>query len=239
MWIVLVAALFAVSDVSEGQTRVVQLPPDKPLSIDITNGTIRIIGADRKDVEIVVERRGPTAQDLLRLPLVIDDQPDRVHVSAIQTNHTTDAALRADVTVRVPRTARIESVKVMEGRIAVEQFSGLLTADIRRGHVDGKDLSGKLRLTTEIGNVTLTNTRLSPDGVLRLRAFNGDVKLTLAQRPPDARIMALALNGQVKSDIPLTHRNTWGPRWAEATLGRGEPVISIDVVTGMVEIKSP
>lgn len=238
MWIVLVAALFAVSDVTEGQTRVAQLPPGKPLSIDITNGTVRIVGADRADVEIVVECRAPTPQDLLRLPLVIDDKPDRVHVTAIQTNQTTDAALRADVTVRVPRAALIDSVKVMEGRISVEQLSGVLTADIRRGHIDGKDLSGKLRLTTEIGNVTLTSARLSPDGVLRLRAFNGDVKLTLAQRPAHARIMALALNGQVKSDIPLTHRNTWGPRWAEATLGRGEPVISIDVVTGTVEIKS-
>jgi hypothetical protein len=87
--------------------------------------------------------------------------------------------------------------------------------------------------------VVLTGTRLSADGLLRLRAFNGDVRLTLAQRPVDARIMALALNGHITSDIPLTMRDTWGPRWGEATLGTGEPVISIDVVTGTVEIKSP
>jgi hypothetical protein len=74
---------------------------------------------------------------------------------------------------------------------------------------------------------------------LRLRAFNGDVRLSLAARPTDARIMALALNGSVHSDIPLNRRETWGPRWAEATLGKGEPVISIDVVTGLIEIKSP
>jgi hypothetical protein len=37
----------------------------------------------------------------------------------------------------------------------------------------------------------------------------------------------------------LNRRETWGPRWAEATLGKGEPVISIDVVTGLIEIKSP
>jgi len=87
--------------------------------------------------------------------------------------------------------------------------------------------------------VTLNNTRLSEDGLLRLRAFNGDVKLTLAERPTDARIMALAMNGQVRSDIPLTRRNTWGPRWGETTLGKGAPVISLDVVTGVVELKSP
>ena len=65
-----------------------------------------------------------------------------------------------------------------------------------------------------------------------MRAFNGDVRLTLAERPADARILALALNGTIKSDIPLTLRETWGPRWGETTLGKGEPVISLDVVTG-------
>ena len=60
-----------------------------------------------------------------------------------------------------------------------------------------------------------------------------------AERPTDARILALALNGPIASDIPLKTRDTWGPRWGEATLGKGEPVISIDVVTGSIEIKSP
>lgn len=229
----------ATVDVTDRLTRVIPLPPNKPLSIDITIGTVRIVGWDRADVSITVERRVPNVAGFDRLLLFIDDTPTRVGIEAIQTNGTTDPAFRADVTVRVPRAALIDKVKVVEGRIVVEDFSGTLTADIRRGPIDGKDLAGKLRLEAGIGSVTLVNTRLSPDGLLRLRTFNGDVKLALTQRPADARIMALALNGQVLSDIPLTHRNTWGPRWAEATLGTGTPVISLDVVTGMIEIKSP
>ena len=65
------------------------------------------------------------------------------------------------------------------------------------------------------------------------------MRITLAERPADARILALALNGHIRSDIPLTMKDTWGPRWGEATLGKGEPVISLDVVTGTIEIKSP
>jgi hypothetical protein len=72
-----------------------------------------------------------------------------------------------------------------------------------------------------------------------LRAFNGDVRLTLAERPADARIMALALNGSITSQIPLVMKDTWGPRWGETTLGKGEPVISLDVITGTIEIRSP
>jgi DUF4097 and DUF4098 domain-containing protein YvlB len=223
VWIVLAAALVAAADVADRQTQTIPLPAGKTLSIDVTIGTVRIDGWDKPDVEIVVERRAPADAQLARVPLVIENLPAKVTVRAVQTDNTTDPGLRADVTVRVPRNAVIERVQVLEGRIVIEGFSGSLTADIRRGPIDGKTLSGTLRLEAGIGTVTLTDTRLSANGLLRLRSFNGDVRLTLAERPADARIMALALNGHVKSDIPLTLRDTWGPRF----------------VTGLIEIKAP
>ena len=238
VWVLLaIAALTA--DVSDRQTQTIPLPPGKPISIEITIGTIRIVGWDRADAEITIERRVPSKDQFTRLPVSVEDTPVRVTVRSLQIDNGTDPAYRADVSMRVPRTALIDRVQVLEGKITVEDFSGTLTADIRRGPIDGKNLAGTLRLEAGIGSVTLTNTRLSANGLLRLRAFNGDVRLSLAERPADARVMALALNGHVKSDIPLRMKDTWGPRWGEATLGKGEPVISIDVVTGQVEIRSP
>jgi len=240
VWVVLAAALVTLfAAATDRQTRVVPLPAGKPLSIEVTIGSVRIEGWDRADADITVERHAPAAAELARLPIVIDDTPARVSIRALQSDGATDPAIRADVVVRVPRSAAIDRVQVLEGRVSVSGFHGQLTADIRRGPIEGKDLSGTLRLEAGIGSVVLTGARLSAGGLLRLRAFNGDVRLTLAERPVDARIMALALNGQIKSDIPLTRRETWGPRWGEATLGKGEPVISLDVVTGTVELKSP
>jgi DUF4097 and DUF4098 domain-containing protein YvlB len=239
VWIVLAAALVVSADATDRQAQTVLLPAGKTLSIEITIGTVRIEGSDKPDAEIIVERHAPSAAQLARVPLAIDDTAARVIVRALQTENTTDPAFRADVTVRLPRSAAIDRVQVLEGRIVVEGFSGRISADIRRGPIDGKDLSGTLRLEAGIGAVTVTGARLSANGLLRLRSFNGDVRLSLAERPVDARILALALNGHITSDIPLTMRDTWGPRWGETTLGTGEPVISIDVVTGTIEIKSP
>ena len=227
------------ADLSDRQTRALPLPDGRPLVIEITVGTVRIEGWDKNDVEITVERRAPSAAHFARLPLTIAEIPPGVVVRALQTDNTTDPSLKSDVTVRVPRSATIERVAVLEGRIAIEGFNGTINASTRRGPIDAKEISGTIRLETEIGAVTLTNARLSAKGLLRLRTFNGDVRLALAQRPTDARVMALALNGSIKSDIPLSLRESWGPRWGEATLGNGEPVISIDVVTGTVEIKTP
>ena len=250
MWTVLAAALLASidmtavapgheADATDRRTQTISLPAGKTLSIEITIGVVRIEGSGREDAEVIIERRAPNAAQLERVPLVIDDTAARVDVRALQTENTTDPAIRADVTVRLPRLAAVDRVQVLEGRISITGFSGRIGADIRRGSIDGKDVSGTLRLETGIGSVTLTGARLSANGLLRLRAFNGDVRLSLAERPTDARILALALNGPIASDIPLKTRDTWGPRWGEATLGKGEPVISIDVVTGSIEIKSP
>src|SRR5262249_20082567 len=154
--------------------------------------SVRLEGSDRADAEIVVERRAPNAAQLARVPLSIDDTPGGVVVRAIQADGDTDPALRADVTVRLPRGARVERVRVFEGRITIARFAGMIAADIRRGPIEGSDITGTVRLEAEIGSVTLTNARLSPNGLLRLRTFNGDVRLSLAERPVDARILALA-----------------------------------------------
>jgi hypothetical protein len=241
---VLMALLFAwvapaTADITDRRSQTVALPQGKPLSIFVTIGHVRVEGWDGTDAEIVVERRVPGAAQLPRVPITIEDSATHVLVRATQTENGTDPALRTDVTVRVPRAATIDRVQVLEGRIVLEGIGGRINADIRRGPIDGRNLSGTVRLEAEIGSVTLSGARLSANGLLRLRAFNGDIRLALAERPADARIMALALNGTIKSEIPLTRREAWGPRWAEATLGKGEPVISLDVVTGTIEIKAP
>ena len=225
-------------DASDRHHRVVPLPPGKTVAVDVTIGSVRIDGWDKADVEVSVERHAPSAAEFDRLPIAIEDSPERLVVRAIQIDGNTAPTYRADVVLRVPRAAAIDRVQVLEGRVTVQGFAGSLGADVRRGPIEGRDVSGTLRLETGIGSVILNDARLSAGGLLRLRAFNGDVRLTLAERPADARILALALNGGITSDIPLTMKDTWGPRWGEATLGKGEPVISLDVVTGAIEIRS-
>jgi DUF4097 and DUF4098 domain-containing protein YvlB len=241
VWLVLVISLTAaaIADTTDRHNRTLPLPDGRALAIEVTIGSVRIEGWDRADVEIAVERRVPSPAHQARLPIEIEDTPSRVTVRAVQADGGTDASLRADVTIRVPHAALIESVKVLEGRLSINRFSGSIAADVRRGPIEATGVTGSLRLETGIGAVTVSTTRLVPGGLVRLRTFNGDVRLRLSERPADARILALALNGGITSTIPLTMKDTWGPRWGEATFGSGEPVISIDVVNGAIEIRSP
>jgi DUF4097 and DUF4098 domain-containing protein YvlB len=224
--------------VTDRHTRTLALPADRALALSITIGEVRIEGGSRQDVHLDVIRHAPDAEALARVPLTVEESTGRVDIRAEQPDGGRDAALRTDMTLKVPAGAIIDPVRIAEGRLELSRLSGRIAGEVVRGSIEAQTIEGTVRLETGIGDVSLDAARLVPGGLLRLRTFNGDVQLRLAERPPDARILALALNGTIASDIPLTTKNTWGPRWGEARLGRGEPVISIDVVTGSIDIRS-
>lgn len=222
---------------TDRQTRTLPLPAGRALSLDITVGRVRIEGTSGNDAVIEIVRHAPHAEALTKIPVIIEEDDAEIRVRGVQADSATDPALRTDLTLRVPYHAVLRSVRIVEGGLTLVGLQGAITADIRRGSIEATDLQGVVRLETGIGHIVADRARLSPDGLLRLRTFNGDVRLTLAAIPVDARIMALALNGTISSAIPLRTKDTWGPRWGEATLGKGESVISIDVITGTIAIK--
>jgi len=234
---VLLLGSTAAAAATDRVTRTLPLPAGRGLSLEITIGAVRIEGSARADALLEIVRHAPAAGDLARFPVIIDDNAGEVRVRVTQAEGSTDPSLRSDITLRVPHDAMLRSVRIVEGRLTLVALRGAITADVRRGPIDASQVEGTVRLETGIGNVTADRMRLSSGGLLRLRTFNGDVRLTLSEKPSDARILALALNGTIRSEIPLTIKDTWGPRWGETTLGKGEPVISIDVIAGAIDIR--
>ena len=222
---------------TDRQTRIFALPPGRSISVNITIGTVRVEGTPRTDASVEIVRTASAAGALARIPVDIEESDSEVRISAVQAGDATDPALRTDLTLQVPAAAVVKSIRIMEGRLTISRLRGEINADVRRGPIEATDVQGVVRLETGIGPVTASRMTLVPDGLLRLRAFNGDLRLSLTRRPTDARVLALALNGTISSDIPLQMKDTWGPRWGEATLGKGEPVISLDVVTGKITIE--
>jgi DUF4097 and DUF4098 domain-containing protein YvlB len=227
---------YLVSAATDRLARTLPLPPGRAISVEITIGDVRIDGVTGSEAIIEVVRHAPDTAALVRIPVQIDESESEIRVRALQIDNATDPSLRTDVTLKIPESAVVRSVQILEGRLSLNGLRGSITADVRRGPIEAVKLEGEVRLETGIGDVTADQTRLTAQGLLRLRAFNGDVRLTLAEKPLDARVLALALNGSIKSEIPLRMKESWGPRWGEATLGKGEPVISIDVITGRIEI---
>jgi len=222
--------------ITDKQTRQFALPSGRGLTIELTVGSVRVHGEARSDAVVDITRSAPSTTALARVPVRVDETGQDIHINATQVQGGTDSGIRTDIAARVPHDAALRAIRIMEGNLALSDLRGEVLGEVRRGPIQATALAGTVRLETNIGDITAQRVRLSPDGLLRLRAFNGTVRLALAELPSNARVMALALNGTIQSQIPLNVKDTWGPRWGEATIGNGEPVISIDVVTGRIHI---
>jgi hypothetical protein len=198
--------------------------PRTTIAVEAGAGDVTIAGSERSDVEVQLERATATVDG------------DRILVRSEDAGAEPRRDARARIRLMVPHGITIDGVRIVDGQLTIEGLDGRVSADVRQGGVRASDISGVVRLETGFGDVVVERARLSAGGLLRLRAFNGNVRLTLESRPVNARILALSFNGRVESNLPLQRRESFGPRFAEATFGTGEPVISLDAVNGNITI---
>lgn len=231
------AAPLAAAGATDRVARTIPIAAGTAIRIEATIADVTVTGSERPDVAIEVVRRAPSAADLERYPVAIDETAAGLRVAVVQAAEGRDAALKSEVAVAVPSTARLDAIRVFEGRIKLANLRGACDVDLRRGPIEAAGLGGRVRLESGIGAIDVRDAQLTPGGMMRLRVFNGPLTVRFSKPPANARILALTFNGRVTSDIPLTMKDTFGPRFGETTLGTGDPVMSVDVVKGDIAIK--
>jgi hypothetical protein len=221
-----------------GQTnRVFTIPEPATVSVEVSSGSVMISGWDRSETAVDVVTKAPPGRMSEVQPVLEQDGP-ALRVTARQIEERPDPSVTTAVAIKAPFATRFDPLHVTRGRIVLTGLRGVVSAKTDDGDLVATDMAGTMRLETTLGTVVVNGARATPGGLIRLRAFHGDVKLRLEPLPSDARILASTFNGKISSDIPLRGKDGFGVRFAEATLGRGEPVISIDVVTGNVVIST-
>jgi hypothetical protein len=218
-------------------TRTLTFSAAKPIRVEATIADLSIVGSNRPDTVVEVVRRAPGPADLARYPVVIDAAGDGVRIAVVQQNGGRDANLKSDIAIRVPSNAPFEAVRVFEGRVRLTGLRQSCDVDLRRGAIEATGLAGRVRLESGIGSVDVRDSELTPGGMMRLRVFNGPLRVRFPSPPANARILAVTLNGTLTSAIPLTMKDRFGPRFGETTIGTGDPVMSLDVVKGDIEIR--
>jgi hypothetical protein len=208
----------------------------RSIRIEATIGDLTIVGSNRSDVAIEIVRRAPSSTDLDTFPALIEETTDAIRVTALQASDGRDARLRSDIVIRAPASARFQAVRLFEGRVRLSGLTAACDVDVRRGPIEATALAGRIRLESSLGSIDVRDSALTPGGMMRLRVFNGPLRVRFARVPPNARILAVTYNGTLTSDIPLTMKDKFGPRFGETTLGSGDPVMSLDVVKGDIAI---
>lgn len=224
------------ADTTDRVSRTIALASGRPIRIAATVADVTIVGASRTDMAVEIVRRAPSASDLTKYPVVIDDGDEALRISVVQADDGRDAALKTEITIAVPASAILSAVRVFEGRVKLSNLKGTCDVDLRRGAIEAVGIAGRMRLEAGIGSLDVRQAELTPGGMMRLRVFNGPLRVRFGRPPVSGRILAVTFNGSIASDIPLTMKDRFGPRFGETTIGNGDPVMSIDVVKGDIAI---
>lgn len=224
------------ADTNDRFTKTFPLAAGRPVRVEATIADLTIVGSDRTDILVEIVRHAPSAADLAKYPVVIDEGPNALRIAVTQSDDGRDPNLRADISIAGPADAVFEAVRVFEGRVRLTNVRGACDVDLRRGAIEATAVAGRVRLESGIGSVSVRQPELTPGGMLRLRVFNGPLRVRFARPPASGRILAVTFNGSITSDIPLTMKDKFGPRFGETTIGNGDPVMSVDVVKGDITI---
>jgi DUF4097 and DUF4098 domain-containing protein YvlB len=219
------------------------LTPDGRIELDNINGPVHISSWDQNQVKVDAVKYADTKERLDEAKIEIDPRNDSISIRTKYPDHNQswnwgshNNPASVEYTLTVPRTARLDEIKLINGSLDVTGMSGEVNASCINGRLEAHDLSGRARLSTINGPLDARFGQLASNSV-ELNSVNGSVELTI---PSDskAELEADTVSGGINNDFGLhvNHHNFVGHD-LRGELGSGGAHISLKNVNGRIEIR--
>lgn len=226
--------------------------PGRALRVRVPDHSgMRVVGTDRRDVEVLVCKAATSADDLARV--AVSQEAGELTVSG-----PAGSDWAAYLLISAPRDATLD-LEADSAPIGLRDLSGKVTARTVNGPISLKDCAGEIEAEAENGPIHFSGA----GGHLRLRTSNGPigVKLSGATWSGDG-LEASAVNGPVHLDIPAGYRSgavveslgnaplrctgeacaaarrTWDDRHKRIELGEGPALVRLSTHNGPVSVRS-
>ena len=214
---------------------------DGRVELDNINGDVHISSWDRNEVKVDAIKYADTKEDLEEAKIEIDSGKD--HLS-IQTkyphrdqgwnwgSHNHPASV--EYTLTVPRTVRLDEIKLINGQLDVNGVSGEVRASCINGRLEAAGLAGRAKLSTINGHLEAKFGQLAGKSV-ELNSVNGSVDLTI---PSDfnAEVEASTISGGIHNDFGLRVNGHMVGHDMRGELGNGGTQIHLSNVNGHIDI---
>lgn len=204
------------------------------------NGSVHITAWDQNTVKVDAIKRADDADGLKRMEIRVDAHADML---SIETRYHQDDEhwgrgnhfSEVEYTLTVPRNARLDEIKLINGGLDVAGVNGEVRASCINGKLTAKELAGDARLSTINGPLEANFQDLRAMRV-ELTSVNGPVRLTL---PSDAkaRIEATTVHGGIDNDFGLrTNNHRFVGHDLQGELGSGGASIKLTNVNGSIDV---
>lgn len=211
------------------------------IELENINGSVHISVWDQNQVKVDAVKRAHDEQRLKNEEIRVTSHPDSISIETHYRdsddgwNHTHVNPGSVEYTLTVPRTARLDEIKLINGGLDVAGVNGEVRASCINGKLMASDLGGRAKLETINGRLNAEFTRLASS--LELSSVNGSVHLTL---PSDAKatIEASTVHGSIDNDFGLhTNNHHFVGHDMQGKLGGGGTEIRLNNVNGSIEVR--
>lgn len=219
------------------------LTADGRVELDNINGAVHISSWDRNEVKVDAVKYADTKERLDEAKIEIDSRNDSLSIRTRYPEHNQswnwgshNNPASVEYTLTVPRTARLDEVKLINGSLDVTGVSGEVNASCINGRLEAHNLAGRARLSTINGRLDARFDQLAGRSV-ELSSVNGSVELTI---PSDskAELEASTVSGEINNDFGLhVNHHQFVGHDLRGELGTGGTHIKLENVNGRIEIR--
>ena len=216
------------------------LAADGRIALENINGAVHITAWDRNEIKVDAVKRAHDEERLKDMEIRVNASSGSISIETRYRDRDQDWSEdhhnpgSVEYTLTVPRKARLDEVKLINGSLEVTGLQGEVRASCINGKLMARGLAGEARLSTVNGKLDANFERtLAP---LELSSVNGSIDLTL---PSDAKasIEANTVHGGIDNDFGL-HANDhhFVGHDLRGELGGGGTQIRLNNVNGTIDI---
>jgi hypothetical protein len=218
------------------------LTPDGRVELDNINGAVHISTWDKNEVKVDAIKYADAKERLDDARIEIDSGKEYLSIRTKYRDHdltfnwgSHNNPPGVEYTLTVPRTARLDEIKLINGSLDVTGVTGEVHASCINGKLEAHNLAGRAELSTINGHLDAKFDQLAGSSI-DLNSVNGSVELTI---PSDskAEIEASTVSGGIDNDFGLhVNHHRFVGHDLRGELGSGGPRIKLENVNGHIEI---
>ncbi len=217
------------------------ISPDGRIELDNINGDVHISSWDQNQVKVDAVKYADSKEKLDEERIEVDSGKDYLSIRTKYRDHDNWGSHRnnpggVEYTLTVPRSARLDEIKLINGALDINGVSGEVRASCINGRLEAKNLTGRTRLSTINGQLNAQFDQLSGSWV-ELNSVNGEVEATI---PSDskAEIEASTVSGSIHNDFGLhVNNHKFVGHDLRGELGSGGVHIKMSNVNGRIELR--
>jgi len=214
---------------------------DGRVELDNINGAVHVSSWDRNEVKVDAVKYADTKEKLDEMKIEIDAGKDYLSVRTKYPNHdhswnwgSHNNPGGVEYTLTVPRTVRLDEIKLINGSLDVNGVSGEVRASCINGRLEAHDLAGRTELSTVNGRLEAKFQQLAGQTV-ELNSVNGEIGLTIPS-DSNAEVEASTVSGGIHNDFGLRVSHHFVGHNLRGELGNGKVHIRLSDVNGRIEI---